>query len=122
MGHARLCGLLLAVAVATVHSRRCDVVTDCGVPTDNVTLASAAIRACFVQCSPYPEVVVPPGLALQLGPLNLTGVASNGVLELGAGSGLYATCDPTQWPLVPMLPLVGLGDLQYAPLLGGSGG
>jgi hypothetical protein len=117
MGLLRFHRVALAVCLALAHqtdrvaARTCDVVADCGAPTDNATIATPHLLACFAKCGPYPEVVVPAGVALQVLPLNLTGLASNGRLVFGVGAALYATCDPTGWPLVPMLPLqVGVSD------------
>jgi hypothetical protein len=112
---------LLLFAASRAHARTCDVVADCGAPTDNTTIATPHLLACFAKCGPFPEVVVPSGLALQVLPINLTGLATNGRLVFGTGAALYATCDPTGWPLVPMLPLQGPTDLQFAPIIGGAG-
>lgn len=107
-----LAALLSAAAAAAPAT--CDAVRDCGAVADNLTLADGALTACARRCG---TIVVAAGAALRVASIDISNT-SGLTLELGAGAGLYASGNASDYPLAPFFPPMGKTQCYRAVLFG----
>ena len=81
---------------------------------DNLTLADGALTACARRCG---TIVIAAGAALRVASIDISNT-SGLTLELGAGAGLYASGNASDYPLAPFFPPMGKTQCYRAVLFG----
>ena len=105
---ATACAALLLVpaapaAPAAAARPRCDAVADCGAIADNRTNADAALSACARRCG---AIVFAPGAAFRVASVDVSNTSGLSLI-FGAGSGLWASANKSDYPIAPFFPIMG---------------